>query len=128
MALISVVFNSKSAYCDHSLPLKSPTPQGKASYIKIAPRCEAQQLEHFFVVVLHKGISASYTSVNVVSCCTGSFYPVPSSPSGVIVPLIVVNLCPWNEVSSKSSDTTIFPVISRISYIFLIICTVYYLL
>ena len=59
-----------------------------------------------------KGISASSTSVSVVPCCWGSFYPVSRSLSEVIVPQVVVNLlCPWDEVNSESSYATIFTAI-----------------
>ena len=53
----------------------------------------AKPLERIFS--LQKIISASSRSISTVSCCEGSFYPVVSSLSGVIVPRVVVNLlCP----------------------------------
>ena len=41
-------------------------------------------------------MSASSTSMRIVPCCRGSFYPVFSFFSGVVVPWIVVTwLCSW---------------------------------
>ena len=48
MTLISVVMSSKAAYYGKALPLRSPTPPGKASYPKIATGHEVPQLEGGF--------------------------------------------------------------------------------
>ena len=109
MTLISVVLSPKDAYSSNALPLRSPTPPGKAVYLRVAPgwpwstaACERS----FFPP--QKGISASSVSGRTVPCCRGSFYPVFSSLSGVTIHRAVVSLlCPWEEVSSESAYATI---------------------
>ena len=49
MTLVSVVLSSIAAYCGKALPLRSPTPPGKALYLMIVPGCEALQLEWVFL-------------------------------------------------------------------------------
>ena len=114
MTLVSLVLSPEAAYCCKALLLRSPTPPGKALYLKIAPSTMARM----WLFPLQKGISASSTSVRTVPCCGGSFYPVFSSLSGVIVPRAVENwLCLWQEVSSESSYADIFPAIFETQFL-----------
>ena len=106
MTLILIVLSPKAAYCGTALLLRSPTPPGKALYLKIAPGWSTMAKTWLFL--LQKGISASSTSFKTVPCCRVSFHPVFSSLSWAIVPRIIVNLlCPWEEVGSESANTAI---------------------
>ena len=107
MILVSVVLSSKAAHCGIALPLRSPAPLGRASYLKTDPVCEVLWLE-CVLFHLQENPSSSSTSVSTVPCCgfiLSSFW----FSLGVIVPGILVNLlCPWEEVSSESSYASIF--------------------
>ena len=48
MTLVSVVLGPKAAYCGNAPLLRSPTPSGKVSYLRIAPGCAALWLEGDF--------------------------------------------------------------------------------
>ena len=104
MKLVSVVLSPKAAYCGKSPWLRSPSPPGKGSYLKIAPGGSWDVTARMWLFFLHQGISASSTSLSIVSCCGGSF----SSLSRIIVPKVVVYVsCLWEEVCSESAYATI---------------------
>ena len=108
MTLILVMLSSNAAYCGIALLLRCPAPPGKALYLRIAPGCEALRLECGFF--LSRKVFLSLQPQSDMSLVSQLFYPVSGSLSGIIVPRGVVNwLCPWEEGSSESSYTSIFP-------------------
>ena len=84
-----------------------PLVQGRLHTLRLLlASCEVPQLEGGFFPPERN--FCLFPSVGTTPCCGGSFYPVFSSLSGVVIPSAVVNLlCLWMEVSSESSYAAI---------------------
>ena len=109
-------------------PLGCAKSKGWDAYCSTAPSLLQEKLHPFEIAAGHEGLQLGlvfssaemyfclFHRVSVVPCCGGSFYPVSSPLSGVIVPRVVVNLlCLREKVSSEHSYTSIFPAVPRVS-------------
>ena len=113
MTHFSVVLSPKAAYSGLALLLRSPTPPGKASYLGIAPGHEALQLDCGFVLSSKEFLPFPLVTSQLCHFLWGSFYPVSSSLSGLVVPRVIVSLlCLQEEMSSEYIYATILSAIS----------------
>ena len=92
MALVSVVLNSKAAYCGKAL-LRSPAPPGEASYLRTAPGREAPQLEGVFPSA--EGVFLPLPPLSVLSLVVGVlFIQVPALSEATVAQGLVDLLRP----------------------------------
>ena len=110
MGLISVVLSLKDADSSNMRLLKSPLLQGELSTLGWLPPWPAGKSAApkpgFFL--LQQEFLPLLPSLGLSLVMGGSFHPVLSFQSWVILPKIVVTwLCSWEEVSSMSAHSAI---------------------